>query len=124
MVKNKHQQLLEAIASVIQDKKGVNIIGIDVRSFSSLTNYFLVAQGTVPRHVTTLARKVIELLSEQGIHPLYTEGLTHGDWIVLDYGDFIVHLMQEDMREKYRLEEMWKAGKIVDLHLKSLKGFL
>lgn len=118
MVNDKNLKFLEAAAGIIQDKKGVNIIGIDVRSFSSLTGYFIVAEGTVARHVKALAKHVVDTLSDMGKQPMHIEGMEHADWIVLDYGDFIIHLMQEEMREKYRLEEIWKEGRIVDLHLK------
>jgi ribosome-associated protein len=118
MVRGKNQKLLEEVANAIQDKKGANIIGIDVRSFSTLTGYFLVAEGTVSRHVKAMAKHVIDLLAENEMEPFHVEGMEFGDWIVLDYGDFIIHLMQEEMREKYRLEEIWKKGKIVPLNLK------
>ncbi|MCB1113878.1 MAG: ribosome silencing factor [Chlamydiia bacterium] len=119
MVRDKILKFLEAAALSIQDKKGENIIGIDVSHFSTLTNYFIVAQGNVSRHVRALSKEVVETLSDMGVDPLNIEGLKHGDWVVLDYGDFIIHLMQEDMREKYRLEEIWKEGRIVDLHLRA-----
>lgn len=110
--------MLDEVAQQIFDKKGLNIIGIDVRSFSTMTDYFLVAEGTVERHVKAIADHVEDYLAKKGIHPNHVEGKKVGDWIVLDYGDFVIHLMESEMREKYRLEEMWKEGKIVDLKLK------
>lgn len=111
---------LEEAAQVIFDKKGHNIIGIDVSEFSTMTNFFLVAEGEVNRQVQAMARHVLHLLGEHGFYPLYQQGQNVGDWIVLDYGNFVIHLMSSEMREKYHLEEIWKAGKIVDLKLKVL----
>lgn len=109
---------LRQAAQLIFDKKGFNIIGVDVRDFSTMTDYFLVAEGTVDRHVSSLSNYVQTLFADKGIHPHHVEGQKMGDWVVLDYGDFVIHLMDTEMREKYRLEEMWKEGKIVDLKLK------
>lgn len=109
---------LEKVAQLIFDKKGFNIIGIDVSHFSSMTDFFLVAEGTVARHVLSMAKNIVHLLDQDDLRPLHVEGQKQGDWIVLDYGDFVIHLMDSDMREKYHLEEIWKEGKIVDLKLK------
>lgn len=110
--------LLREIAQTLFDKKSFNIIAIDVRSFSTMTDYFLVAEGTVERHVAALGRLLVELCAKKGFQPHHVEGLKRGDWVVLDFGDFVIHLMETEMREKYRLEEIWKEGKIVDLKLK------
>ncbi len=108
---------LHTIAQAIFDKKGINILGIDVRGFSSMTDFYLIAEGTVERHVISLAQSVMERLAKEGVKPLHTEGLSYGDWIVLDYGDIVVHLMESEMREKYHLEALWREGKIVQLKL-------
>lgn len=109
---------LQEAAQLLFDKKGFNIIGIDVRSFSTMTDYFLVAEGTVERHVSSLARYLEDFYAAKGVEPLHVEGIKVGDWVVLDYGDFVIHLMESEMREKYRLEEIWKEGKVIDLKLK------
>lgn len=118
MANNRSLDALEKVAQLIFDKKGFNIIGIDVSDFSSMTDFFLVAEGTVARHVLSLAKNIVFLLDLDGLKPIHIEGQKQGDWIVLDYGDFVIHLMDSDMREKYHLEEIWKEGKIVDLKLK------
>jgi len=109
---------MQQSAQTIFDKKGFNILGLDVRSFSSMTEYYLIAEGTVSRHLNSLYRALIDSLREIGYHALHVEGQKTGDWIVLDYGSFVIHLMQPEVREKYSLEEMWKEGKIVDLNIK------
>lgn len=109
---------LQSAAQVIYDKKGFNIMAVDVHEFSTMTDYFLVAEGSVERHVASLASNLLDFLREKGVDPLHVEGQKTGDWVVLDYGDFVIHLMETEMREKYRLEEIWKQGKIVDLKIK------
>ncbi|MFN4174566.1 MAG: ribosome silencing factor, partial [Parachlamydiaceae bacterium] len=101
----------------IFDKKGINILAIDVREFSSMTDFFLIASGTVERHVLSLAQSVIDTLQKEGEKPFGTEGLSHGDWVVLDYGQIVVHLLENEMRDKYHLEGIWREGKIVQLKL-------
>lgn len=108
-------QLLNYIAQALYDKKGFNILAIDVRNLSSMTDFFLIAEGTVDRHVMALGKTIVDLLHNLGEEPIYTEGLKNGDWIVLDYAEIVIHLFTPSMREKYRLEELWQQGAIVDL---------
>jgi ribosome-associated protein len=114
-------KLVHEICQKIYDKKGFNILAIDVRGVCEMTDYFIIAEGNVERHVQALSRSVYELLQESKLKPHHTEGDRDGDWIVLDYGDMIIHLFIPDMREKYRLEQVWKAGKVVDVPLSSPK---
>lgn len=110
---------LDLIAQAIFDKKGFNILALDVRGISTMTDYFLIAEGTVDRHVQTLGRFVLDTLEENGIKPLHVDGMQSGDWIVIDYGDVIVHLFVEELREKYALEELWKESRIIDLNIRT-----
>lgn len=106
--------LLSQIAQVIYDKKGSNILALDVKGLSTITDYLLIAEGNVDRHVISLANSVMDVLEE---HPVHTEGLQAGDWVVLDYAGIIVHLFQPGLREKFALEKLWNEGEIVDLPL-------
>ena len=114
---NEQKKLLQNICQRIFDKKGFNILTLDVRGVSTMTDYFIIAEGNVERHVQALSRSIHELLQENDLKPCHTEGERIGDWIVLDYGILIVHLFIPDMREKYALEQVWKAGKVVDIAL-------
>lgn len=109
---------IDQIAQVIYDKKGFNILALDVRGVSSMTDYFIIAEGNVDRHVKALGQIVIDFLGDQGIKPLHLEGEKSGDWLVVDYGDIVLHLFIPELREKYSLETLWKEGKIIDLNLK------
>lgn len=109
--------LLNKIAQVIYDKKGMNILGLDVRGVSSLTDFVIIAEGNVDRHVSAIAHAVIDTLKEEGIKPLHVEGIQEGDWVVIDFLDMMVHLFMPGLREKYRLEDLWKNGQILELHI-------
>ncbi len=108
---------LHLAAQTIFDKKGFNILALDVRDVSSMTDFFLIAEGTVDKHVGTLAQAIEQKLKEQGDLPLHVEGLSEGDWVVLDYLEIAIHLFTPGLRDKYRLEELWSDGKIIDLKL-------
>lgn len=117
-VKQDSIQLIQTLAAALDAKKGVHIMAIDLRGVSSLTDFFLIAEGTVERHVIALGKTVVETLRSQGITPVYTEGLNTGDWVVIDSSDLVVHLLTATMRDKYRLEQLWQGGQIIDLDLK------
>lgn len=91
------------------------MIAIDVEGVCSITDVFLIAAGNVERHVAALAHAVIEEEKKHGQPPFHVEGLREGDWVVIDFGDLIVHLFHPEQREKYQLESLWKEGKIIDV---------
>lgn len=109
------KKILNAVAQTIFDKKGVNIIALDVKGLSSLTDYLIIAEGNIDRHVKAIGSAVVQTLSEMKNPPWHIEGDKIGDWVVIDSGDVIVHLLTPDLREKYGLEFLWKEAKIVDL---------
>ena len=106
---------LNQIAQIIYDKKGFNILVLDVREISNMTDYFIIAEGTVDRHVKAISHFLEDELAKVNNHPLYVEGQQDGEWVVLDYVNFVVHLFTPELRELYRLENLWKQGKIVDI---------
>ena len=109
--------ILKKLAQAIYDKKGFNILGLDVRGVVSYTDFFLIAEGTVERHVQALARELQETLRELNYPLIYSEGEQYGDWIILDCGDIMIHLFIKELREKYALEQLWQNAKIVDLEI-------
>jgi ribosome-associated protein len=110
-------EILNAVAQVIYDKKGFNILALDVRGLSSLTDFLLIAEGNIDRHVASIGHAVVEELRERGNTSVHVEGLRSGDWAVLDYGDIMVHLFTPSQRERYALERLWVDSKIVDLDI-------
>lgn len=114
--------MLNAISQAIFDKKGMNILALDVHEFSSITDYVIIAEGSVDRHVIAIARAVMDALQPLGEKPIHVEGLQTGDWIVLDYLHVMVHIFMPGVREKYQLEQLWKKGEIVDVSIDTGKG--
>jgi len=116
-MQNKILTVLNCIAQSIFDKKGFNILALDVRNISSMTDYFIIAEGTVDRHVKAISKAIEDALIPLGYKPWHIEGENSGDWIVIDYGDVVIHLFIPELREKYALEELWSDGKIVDVKI-------
>jgi ribosome-associated protein len=110
-------KILNSIAQSIYDKKGFNIFVLDVRNISNMTDYLVIAEGTVDRHVKAISQAITETVKPLGYRPWHTEGSQNGDWIVVDFGDIVVHLFIPELREKYALEELWKKGSIIDVNI-------
>ena len=107
--------MLNVIAQTIFDKKGTNILALDVRRISSITDYVIIAEGTVDRHVKAIAQAIRSSLKGQASGRV--EGEQEGDWVVLDFGNVMVHLFAPRVRDLYQLEDLFKAGEIVDLKI-------
>lgn len=116
-MKNEDQKILDSIAQAIYDKKGQNIVALDIREISSLTGYFLVAEGTVDRHVRSLGKTLVASMKKEGVDVFQVDGEMEGEWFVIDFGGIMVHIFTPEMRKKYALENLWKEGKIVDLNI-------
>ena len=80
-----------------------------------MTDYVIIAEGNVDRHVIAIADAIIGVLKEDGTRAIHSEGLQSGDWVVIDFLDIMVHLFTPGLREKYCLEELWKDSQILDL---------
>lgn len=110
--------IIRKAAQTIYDKKGINILGLDVKGVSTLTDYILIAEGAVDRHVIALAKEVIHVLDkEEDEYPCHIEGLEGGSWVVLDYFHYMIHIFTPGLRDKYQIEGLYPEGKIVDLEL-------
>lgn len=105
-------RLRRLIVEALEDAKGQDITVLDVRQLCDFTDYMLIATGTSTRHVQSLADKVIEKLRAHHIRPVGSEGEAVGDWVLLDFGDVVVHLMRPETRAFYDLEKLWGDGKI------------
>lgn len=98
------------------DKKAEDLIVLDLHGLSDVTDYFIICHGSTQRQVRALAEAVEERLrSELGCRPSHLEGLRTGDWVLMDYVDFVVHVFQKDRRTFYRLERLWGDAPRVEL---------
>ncbi|QLH37449.1 MAG: ribosome silencing factor [Parachlamydiaceae bacterium] len=100
------------MAQTIYEKKGFNILALDVRDFSTMSDYCVIAEGNIDRHVKAIAQSIQDNLSESGLHLLRMDGAGSSDWLVMDYGDIVIHLFVPDLREKYELEQLWREAKL------------
>lgn len=97
----------QVAAAALEDKKGKDLVLLDVSDLLVVTDLFLIASGTSNRHVRTLVDAVEERLGELGRRPLRREGTEFGKWVLLDYGDLIVHVFDPETRDYYDLERLW-----------------
>jgi len=90
------------------NKKAENIVILDVRRLSSVTDYFLIASGTSEPHLRAIVEEITDSLRrDHGERPRAVDGTVRGGWVVLDFFDVIVHVMRQDVRERYDLESLW-----------------
>jgi ribosome-associated protein len=97
----------QSAARAALDKKASALTVLDVARVSSVTDYFLVCSGRSTTHVRTIADAIRLALKEQGIRPLHAEGRAESGWVLLDYGDVLVHVFLEETRAYYALERLW-----------------
>src|SRR4051812_44265443 len=91
-----------------ENRKAENVVVLDVTKVSSITDYFVVATGTSEPHLRAIVDEITEKLREEhGLKPTSADGTLQTAWIVLDYFDVIVHVMRADVREHYKLEDLW-----------------
>ena len=99
--------VLERASELASDRKGVDMLVMDLRGISNATDFFLVVSGTSDMHVRSIAEHVIEELKKEGHRPSHVEGLRSGRWVLIDYIDFVVHVFHPAAREFYQLERLW-----------------
>lgn len=117
-------ELLDVISQAVFDKKGANIIALDVRNISTMTDFYLIAEGNVERHVKALHTAILDAMRQKGHRALHVEGVRESDWVVIDFGEIVIHLLIPDLREKYALENLWQEGKIIDVNINTDKPVL
>ena len=93
------------------DKKARNVVVIDLEGICSFTDYFIICSGTSTRQTQSIAEGIEEKLRDAGPRPSHIEGQREGEWILVDYLDFVVHIFTETSREFYDLERLWRGGK-------------
>lgn len=92
----------------LDNMKAQKVLQLDVQGLSSITDFMIVATGTSSRHVISIAQKLEQSARQQGYPVLGIEGEKQGDWVLLDLGDVVVHVMQAEPREFYALEKLWQ----------------
>lgn len=108
------EQMARLACEAADDKKGIDVLALDMRQFLAITDYFIITSGTSTVHVRALAEAVEEKLGKAGVNPLRREGLSVARWILLDYGGVVVHIFHEEERDYYNLERYWQAAPRVE----------
>lgn len=105
-------------ARALYDGKGSDVIVLDVRDVTLIADYFVIASGSNPRHVRALADRLLKT-SDEIRKPMHVEGYQIGYWVLLDYGDVVVHVFREDERNFYGLERLWGDAPEVEFEERS-----
>lgn len=106
------KDLLKIVEKVLDDNKGQQITVLDVIGKTSVTDFMVLVTSTSERHARALCDYVLEKVKENGITPLGVEGRQGSDWVLLDMGDVILHVMTAQAREFYQLEKLWSVDRV------------
>ena len=104
------KELALRIAELIDEKKGEEVVILNVDHLTSITDYFVIAQGRNAIQVRTMAEDIEDKLAAEGIEPRRKEGMQGARWVVLDYASVIVHIFHPEEREYYNIERLWMDG--------------
>ncbi len=99
--------LAKLATRVLEDRKGEDIVTLDVASLTTVTEMMLIVSGTSNRHVKSLSDYLVEAVKAEGYQVFGAEGRDTNEWVLIDLGHLLVHLMQKDVREFYDLERLW-----------------
>ena len=102
-------------AQAAEAKQARNLVVLDVRSCTSFTDYFVICSGANSRQIQAIADEVEQSLKKQGEYPTSVEGYENAEWVLVDYGDFVVHIFSEKARTYYDLERLWRDAKTVKI---------
>jgi ribosome-associated protein len=102
------QQSLNHLLGFLTDNQAIDVITIDVHHQTTVTDYMIITSGRSSRHVKAIAYNAMETMKAIGIRVISEHGLDQGDWVLIDFGDYVLHIMQPDSRAFYNLEGLWQ----------------
>ncbi len=108
--------------SAAGDKKALDPVVLDLRDVATFTDYFLITSGTNTRQVQAIADEIVEQLKNQGTRAARVEGYNTAEWVLVDYGDFVVHVFEDKARRFYDLERLWRDATRVEIPADLLDG--
>jgi ribosome-associated protein len=106
---------VQRAATIAADTKAVDMVLLDLRRVTDMTDYFLVASGTSDTHVRSIGEHIIDQMKKEGNRVQHVEGLEKGRWVLLDFVDFVVHIFHPTLRNFYQLERLWADAESVAL---------
>lgn len=104
-----------SIVKILDDKKAINIKMLDIRELTTMADFFIVCSGNSTTQIKAIADEVNEEMSKQGVKPIGREGFATASWVLIDYGDVIVHVFNHESRDFYSIEHLWADAKEVDI---------
>ena len=106
--------MLALAHKALDDGKAKDIVSLDVSKLTTITDHMLIASGTSQRHVKSLAENLVKTAKDAGFRPSGVEGLAEAEWVLVDLGAVVVHVMQQQTRAFYQLEKLWSMGSAQD----------
>lgn len=102
------KNMLDTLLKALEDLQAIDVTVIDVREQTTVTDYMIICSGRSSRHVKAVADSAIEQMKLAGMPSLSANGLESGDWVLIDFGDYVLHVMQADSRAFYNIEGLWQ----------------
>lgn len=115
LIPTEGRQFWLAAVRAAESKKAVNLTVLDLREVTSFTDYFIICSGTNARQIQAITDEILKQLSDLGERAISTEGYEGADWVLIDYGDYVVHVFSEKAREYYDLERLWRHARRVEI---------
>ena len=112
---NREREMKKIALRALDDKKAMDVKVIDIHEVSVLADYFVIASGSNQNQVLAMVDNVEEMLTKAGYEPKQIEGTRNSSWILMDYGDLIIHVFDEENRLFYDLERIWRDGKVLEM---------
>jgi len=107
-------QVLKIALKAVDDKKGIDVLVLDISAVATFADYFLVCSGDSARQIQAIVDEVEKRMAASGHRPSHVEGYANSEWVLMDYGDLIVHVFSNKARAYYELERLWRDAKILD----------
>ncbi|MFQ5637807.1 MAG: ribosome silencing factor [bacterium] len=115
------KSLAKKVAHHAVEKKAENIILLNLRPLTSMTDFFVICTGSTSTHVKAISDHIIDTLKKEKIRPLHVEGLRNQEWVLVDYVNVVVHIFQPDKREFYSLERLWGDAEMEEIKDESVE---
>lgn len=103
------KEILELVLATLEDNKAEEIVSLDVHDMTSVTSWMIICSATSKRHAQALGDHIVTKIKAQGIQPLGVEGESQSEWLLVDLGDVVIHIMLPEIRKFYSLEKLWNV---------------